>query len=232
MEIIGHSKFIVGVLIIMIKNKLLFIGIGFFLLILSNVLTLFQILRTDISSTVVTQQHSNKQLQKQQDVITGTFISQHNFLGMIVLPIQKTDIPYDEIIEFRIRKETDTNWYYSGEFETARVNNLDFYPLGFPVVTDSANQHFYFEIEKVKKSNANPITFNLKNDYFQTKYQYPTQTLLQDPVQLFTFFTAKTQYAIANEISSFTFIINFIPFFIFIFWRYIRMLFVLLKKNK
>lgn len=220
MEIIGHWKFIVGGW--MIKNRLTYFIIVSFLFILGTVFSVRDILLSDISMSVFSlkPQHieiksPNSRLLKGQ-IMSGTFTAENNYFGIIETPIEPQQYKSRATLQLRIREQSQPNWYYQGDYDTSWITETIKFQFGFPIIINSKDKTYYFEIESLQDVESEAIRFNNLQQNLILKYQYPVHDLKNNPKTLVHFLIGKTNSAL-QDINLLTSIFtNFLPLIFFL----------------
>ena len=107
--------------------------------------------------------------------IQGEFIAKDNHLGILYLRFNDFEMDedrFDDLINFKIKEKNQKDWYYTNNYKIGLINKLSLFPFGFPVIGDSQNHTYVFEIQPLSKGDVGDISLN-KNRTLLTSHQYP-----------------------------------------------------------
>lgn len=124
--------------------------------------------------------------------INGTFTATTDNLGIISVPFNTHNKSINDKIIFRLKEEAKKDWYYQGAYNTNQFQNDIPFPFGFPIIKNSKNISYMFEIESLEGNSSEPYSLSKNNPYFFTKYKFSKSELSNNPSILLKFFTAKT----------------------------------------
>lgn len=142
--------------------------------------------------------------------IQGEFTATNNRLGIVEI---KFNVFYETIHDtliFRIKEKGDTDWYYQSEHNNI-VQTQGFFPFGFPVISNSKNKIYEFELESVFGNDERALSLSSQSPFFLTKYSFPLNYLKQNKKEIGSFILAKGAFFIttlaAIPITNYLFII-------------------------
>jgi len=154
-------------------------------------------------------------------IVKQDFIAVTDNLGTIAIPFETHKRSIDERIIFRLKETGSKNWYYENIYSAQQFQNNAPFPFGFPVITNSKNKSYTFQIEALDGKPNNSISLNKTDTYFFSKYKF-SKTTLKNPHTLLQFLTVK----IETQMSSITigdslliFLVGISPL-IFYYFRY------------
>ena len=127
--------------------------------------------------------------------ITGTFKASENNLGILLIKVIKFGKGSDTIL-FRIKKEGEEKWYYENKYWAEQFQNNQYFPFGFPLIANSKNNVYFFEIESQEGKYQNGIGV-LKEKKTAAMYKYSIGQLKNYDV-LLSFTSKKFAYAVKN----------------------------------
>lgn len=131
----------------LIPVLLIIFGVGF---------TIYHILTYDAYFTVMpVTQDQNSTLQIPQndlvdgDVIKGKFEATLNNLGAVGIRLKDTHfqtVPDDFHVVFRIKEKGAKTWYSSNSYLGGQFHELNLFPFGFPLISNSKGKMYEFEL--------------------------------------------------------------------------------------
>jgi len=84
------------------------------------------------------------------EVINFKFKSKYNNLGIIeILFNNHSKINNDQLI-FRIKQSDTNDWVYKAVYDTAVMDEGQFFPFGFPIINDSKGKIFIVQIQSIQ----------------------------------------------------------------------------------
>lgn len=229
-------------------NSFIFVGLLPFLLIvfwfisslfLNNKIS-FSVLLYKQSQSDIKQIYSDKLLKGGK--IAGEFKAKENYLGIVMLRFNnyvKHDFSSEDILLFKLREKGTKNWYYINNYRSGLLENNLLFPFGFPIIKDSKNKFYQFEIESLLGNDINAVELNKNNFTFLSGYQFPKSEILSSKKSTTKFLVKKSITSLTNLDFLLSSILYLLPFIIYVFiyilspwWKRIKylgyILFVLL----
>ncbi len=158
----------------------------------------------------------------------GNFTAKSDNLGIIAVPFDTRKRSIEDKIVFRLKKTGEKNWYYQGTYNTNQIQNNIPFPFGFPVIKNSNNISYTFEIESLGGTADNSLSLDKTDRYFFSKYKFLKSELARNPYILSQFIVAKTTEQIgALTIAEAVFIL-----FSFLLPLILYLIIIFIKKNK
>ncbi len=133
--------------------------------------------------------------------IAGTFAAKDNFLGIITLRFgynSNSESSEADYINFRIKENISQNWYYSNDYNSGAIENIQNFPFGFPVINDSKNKVYEFEIISLSGNNNNSIELNVSDPQLTTVHKYTKKAILFSISNAAQFITRKIITSFTN----------------------------------
>ncbi len=160
------------------------------LLLMWAILTLWYMVSYDNSFLILSHTHSienftnapNERLEKGKK-ITGSFVAPENNLGIVSIRFGKyVRIPYkdEDTLVFRIRRSGQDKWYYENRYRSGTMYDVPLFPFGFPVINDSKNKKYEFELISLNGNNKNGLKVSQRQPILVSKYQIPKSLLNSD----------------------------------------------------
>lgn len=147
--------------------------------------------------------------------VSGSFIAKNNNLGIVAIPFNTYGKISSDKLTFRIREKAENSWHFQGNYDVNQFQHNVPFPFGFPIIKNSKDTVYYFEIESLKGSPGNAVSIS-NEKYYIIKYKYSKSQLLQNKTELIDFIVNKiiTQSSLLTTktilISLFVFLVTFI----------------------
>lgn len=95
------------------------------------------------------------------DIYKQTFISETDEFGIIAVKFSNfSDISSDVLI-FRIKESGQDGWYYENHYKVDQFQNDQYFPFGFPVISNALGKVYVFELESLSGTPDDSIGFFL-----------------------------------------------------------------------
>jgi hypothetical protein len=140
------------------------------------------------------------------DIVKGGFYSKYPNLGQLAVRFNNNNHDSEDIVLFRIKEEKSQDWYFQAEYKTDQFLPHKLFPFGFPVIKDSKDKTYYFEIESLLGVNNKGISVDSGNPIFTAKGIFTKAELISDYRILF--------YYIVHKASN---LLHYLPIFLFAF---------------
>jgi hypothetical protein len=174
--------------------------------------------------------------------IAGEFKAKENYLGIVMLRFNnyvKHDFSSEDILLFKLKEKGTKNWYYINNYRSGLLENNLLFPFGFPIINDSKNKIYQFEIESLLGNDINAVALNKNNFTFLSGYQFPKNEILSSKKSTAKFLVKKSITSLTNLDFLLSSILYLLPFIVYVFiyilspwWKRIKylgyILFVLL----
>ena len=188
--------------------------------------TLYLTLNSDISFTVLSKLHklnifkpSTTEDMLSSKVISGEFNAFENNLGMIAIRFNTHNRSAKNIITFRIKEKGNNNWYFETRINTDQIVDQEIFPFGFPIITNSKNRLYQFQIMILQKGKNNSIALSRNQPVFISRYQFDKNILKKNPLSLAYFSLRKSQAALEDK-NRFYLSLSFLtPLIVYILWQ-------------
>lgn len=137
----------------------------------------------------------------QGNKIKGEFKAKDNYLGLMMLKFAeygKHDFSGEDVLVFRIKQKNDKNWYYSNTYRSGLLDNNLLFPFGFPVIDNSKDEIYEFEIESISGSKSNGVEINRNSTALFSGYQYPRYEITKNKKSTIGFILKKIYTSFTN----------------------------------
>lgn len=182
-------------------------------------LSIIYLVSSDFSFTVLSFNHNNEKQATTQDnpsgvnrEWTGSFVSKENYLGIVSIVFEKTEKPVFDKLSFMIRERGDTEWYETNTYDSRQFYYLNNFPFGFKTIKESKNKMYEYKFVSETGGSEYAEAFEKLNPIVVSKYQYPKEILLSDPLLLVTFLVKKIFFALTIPSYRNTIIFYALPF--------------------
>jgi hypothetical protein len=150
------------------------------------------------SRTIITQKESwsahnlqDKTGLLAKETIGENFIAQTDNLGIIEIPFNTNNRSIDDKVIFSIKESNKQSWDYQATYDAHQFQNNIPFPFGFPVINNSKNKSYTFQLESLNGRSGDTLSLNQTDNYFFTKYKFSKTELVKSPKELFEFLVAK-----------------------------------------
>lgn len=151
---------------------------------------------------------------KDGDVIRGEFTAHENNLGAVVLKIENNhdeSVPDNYKVFFRFKEKGSTLWLSENSYNGGQFKELNHFPFGLPLISDSKNKRYVFEVTTKGVNEENFLDVD-QGQKIISQYLY-ARSQFKDPSTLFNFISYKFIYIFQNIDGLLTSLIYFIPFY-------------------
>jgi len=123
------------------------------------------------------------------DVVLLDYPSRYPMFGMMEVRFNTFNRDNDDVLEFRIKKPGEDNWYYKETYKSIQFQTGKVFPFGFPVIADSNGKTYHIEIESLHGSTESAVS--IKTPLFKSvivgKHVFSMEQLSSNP-KLFVYF--------------------------------------------
>jgi|WetSurMetagenome_2_1015567.scaffolds.fasta_scaffold337604_2 hypothetical protein len=79
--------------------------------------------------------------------VSSDFVSKYNNLGIIAIRFNTFSRINNDTLTFRLKEKGQSDWYYQNNYKTDQFQDQELFPFGFPIISDSKNKTYIFEIQ-------------------------------------------------------------------------------------
>ncbi len=153
--------------------------------------------------------------------LAAEFTSKDNYLGIVSINFDENQRMHNGSLIFSIKEKGTDSWYYQNTYNAEELNDLSFYPFGFPIINDSKNKHYVVEIELKKENQSNTIIkLGNQSTALATHHQFPKSPLLENNYAFLAFLSKKIVNIVDNNYQIFASIIYLYPLTFYALWRF------------
>jgi len=146
----------------------------------------------------------NKSELLQGDKIKGEFQAKDNNIGIVAVRFNTFFRINGDMVSFKIKEKGSRAWFYEHSYLVNQFQPNKFFTFGFPIITDSKNKIYEFEIESQRGSSGDAVALSPIEPVFVTKYQYSKDRILSEQDYLVTFLREK----LVNSLLDLNFLIS------------------------
>ncbi len=152
------------------------------------------------------------------DMIMGSFTSSQDNLGIISLNFKKYEggsYQGEDRLIFRIKEENSINWYYVNEYGIGTFQKSFTLPFGFPIISDSKDKNYIFEIESMAGNGFNSVILD-KRVIFKSIHKFSKAEILSSKRSAIKFMILKTYVGYTNPEFIYHSVIFYMPLFAYL----------------
>lgn len=150
------------------------------------------------------------------NTVTGTFHSKFPNLGIISVRFFNMDRDSRDTLLFRVKEVGQSEWFYEALYKTDQFQPHELFPFGFPVIKNSVDKYYTFEIKSLYGEVGNGILVDYQAPVFLAKSQFKKRELEGDPDLMKYFIFNKVTNMFGGSKSSPATIFYFLPLLIYI----------------
>lgn len=125
------------------------------------------------------------------DMIIGKFVSPHPNLGTVSVRFNNNNRDSKDTLIFRLREADANEWIYQAQYNTDQFKPGELFPFGFPLLKQSANKIYIFELESLKGATGSGIFLDRQTPSFAAVSFFNKSELFQDYRSTLTFLINK-----------------------------------------
>lgn len=181
------------------------------LFLVAIILSVAYFLNSDINPNVVSYDHSVVNVVRNNGGIRGVFTASNNYLGLLTLRFDNKDI-IENKSTFRIKEANSADWYHVSNIDTVQYNIKPLYTFGLPVIIDSKNKTYQFEVSILDYVSGEPsLELSKQVPLITSRYIFPWKILFSDKDILFNFLKQKISYQLQSPNTLWVFFAYFLP---------------------
>ncbi len=182
------------------------------------VLSAVYFLNSDINPNVISYDHTIVNVIQDNGGIKGEFTAPNNYLGLLTLRFDNKDIIEKKSV-FRIKEKQNVDWYHTSNIDTIQYNIKPLYTFGLPVIKDSKNKTYQFEVRILDYVPGDPTPeLSKQMPIITSQYIFPWKVLFSDKDVLFDFLLQKISYQLQNAYSPWVILAYFLPLAVYLFY--------------
>lgn len=151
------------------------------------------------------------------DVIKGTFQSKDENLSTIMLNFDYNSRQIEDFeIVFKIKKDSEGEWFYQVKRHSQAFALKGYYVLGFPIINSQAGEKIDFEVQFNGISKKSTLTVDDDNFLAGTSYKFSKSVLLTSKQDLVVFSSKKIFLLLTNVNTLINLNMYFIAFVLYV----------------
>lgn len=123
--------------------------------------------------------------------IVGEFVARDNNLGIVLVRFDNFQRISSDSVRFGIKEKGSSTWFYQNDYRVDQFQPNKFFTFGFPVIPDSANKTYQFQVESLHGRHNNAIGRSEIEPFFMTTYQFPRYQIFSNPKRFIDYIIAK-----------------------------------------
>lgn len=151
--------------------------------------------------------------------IEGRITVPFNNLGIISVRFNTFGRINNDSLIFRIKDIKSSSWYYQNSYLVNQFQPNQFFTFGFPVISDSKDHSYVFELISTKGKHNDAIALSKIEPVIDTKFQYTKHELLANKSELTFFLIHKVENIFINASSYISIIIYALPLIFYLVWQ-------------
>lgn len=153
--------------------------------------------------------------------VTARFQAKENNLGILSVRFTTHARINDDVVNFRIRMDGSDKWFYENNYKVDQFQNDEYFTFGFPIISDSQNKTYVFEIQSTKGRQGNSIALSSINPVFAAQYQFTKNDLMADKKILPAFVAKKIYYSFSDINFVVSSLLYLLPLAFYLIWYYL-----------
>lgn len=155
-----------------------------------------------------------------KEKVAAQFQARENNLGIVSVRFYNFQRISKDVVIFRIKEKNQKKWFYENKYKVDQFQPDELFTFGFPIIPDSKNKIFQFEIESTKGRKGDAVAISAIYPPLVTQYQYPKQELLADKTKFVKFFAKKMFDSLSDKNFLISSLVYLLPFIFYILWGY------------
>ena len=154
-------------------------------------------------------------------ILKGEFKSKDKFLGIVYITFNdfvKPDSRGEDVIQFRIKKKEDKDWYYLNNYRSGLLKDNLRFPFGFPPIFDSKDKIHVFEVVSLYGNPTNSVTIGKSKSYLGSGHQYSKDEIFGSKKRIIKFAVLKFTNSFTNIEFIYSSVIFALPLTFYLFW--------------
>lgn len=175
------------------------------------ILSCIYFLNSDINPNVISYGPAVINIAQSNRGVRGEFIASDNYLGLLTLRFDNKEIIEKRSV-FRIKEKNNADWYHTSNINTIQYNIKPLYTFGLPVIKDSKNKTYQFEVSILDYVPGEPsLELSKQAPFITSHYIFPWKVLFSDKDILFSFLKQKISYQLQSPNTPWVFFAYFLP---------------------
>ena len=155
-----------------------------------------------------------------KEKVSAQFRAKEDNLGIVSVRFYNFQRISKDRVTFRLKEKYQKKWYYEHTYKVDQFQSDKLFTFGFPIIPDSKNREYVFEIESLEGEIGDAIALGAVYPPFVAQYQYSKQELLKDRINAVNFLAKKIYYSFNDRnflVSSYVYLLPLIFYLILCF---------------
>jgi hypothetical protein len=161
--------------------------------------------------------------------VAAEFQAKENNLGIIAVRFYNFNRISDDYVIFNLIDKESGDLLYENKYKVDQFQNNDYFTFGFPIVENSKNKEYRFEIISLTGKKGNAIGLSKTSPAFVTEYQFSKQQLLANKKMIPIFLAKKIFYSFSDINFVISSLVYLLPFILYISWLYLARPYIKIK---
>lgn len=199
------------------KNLFLKLFFGFLLLLGGFIFVIHDIFFTDSFSVLSYYHEPIKNEQQNNTIFKFKITAQENNLGIITTKLHSKKRITNKKVTFLIKDTQNNNILSTSHYNSDYFDYEEYFPFGFPAISDSKNKTYEFQLIVSDKQLLNDLIL-VQDEPIITKYVFTSDLVTQDYETFINFVFKKFHLYISFIPNIIKALFYFIPFFVYVFF--------------
>jgi len=98
------------------------------------------------------------------DIFNQSFVSETDEFGIVAVKFSNFSDTSSDVLIFRIKESSQDGWYYESHYKVDQFQNDQYFPFGFPVISNALGKEYIFELESLSGTVNDSIGVHLSQD--------------------------------------------------------------------
>lgn len=173
----------------------------------------FSLLTYAIKTEIVHQPQNN--ILFKGESFSEKFVARDNNLGIISIPFSSTnkvDYTDEDTITFTLNDVKSKKIVYQNTYRSGVLINSEYFPFGFPKISDSKNKEYLVTITSLKGNNNNALRVLNDTSTNQVSYDFAKREIIGSPTSLVSFLEKKYIQIFSSSETLYTALEYILPF--------------------
>lgn len=158
--------------------------------------------------------------------VSAEFRAKEDNLGIVSVRFYNFQRISNDVVVFRIKEKSQKEWFYENKYKVDQFQSNDFFTFGFPIIDNSKDKTYYFEIQSTAGMKGDAIAISEMFPIFITQYQFTKQQLFANKMMIPIFLTKKIFYSFSDINFFISSLVYLLPFIFYIAWYYLMRRFI------
>jgi len=143
-------------------------------------------------------------------------------LGYVSINFNTLYKNHEDYLFFKLIDKTSGEVIKEEQFFAAAFHGLNFYPFGFPIISDSKEKTYKITLTSLYGTEKSSVAIKNASSVFSASYQYESSRFKMDFEYLRTYLIEKLSNSFQNNFLFFNTIVYIYPFIFYVVWLALR----------